>query len=282
MKDKRIDLKDIKNPLPIYEWSRLEEKGKYILDGIEREWNQLLNTKENEEIYQLFISNYSGFFFGNITECYFTISKLRLGADYITDFIYSIDEHSNGLLYHFVEIETPHNPPFTKNGNPSSRLTNAIQQIMNWKNWIRNNRNEMRKLLPASSHRVFRNPNIKFSIIIGNRENSHKWIERRNDISEELNISIRSFNYLTDLLKKRFIDNYIWGYSSELQSLDSSVLNGLANPFYKSYSDFIWRKIISEMNPYSHFTPYNAEVLLRNREYNELFNVFLKKYRTLF
>lgn len=278
---KRIKLEEIKNPLPVYEWTKLEEEGKYLLDKIEIRWKKLLHGKEKEEVYQSFISEYAGFFFGNITECYFSISKLRLGADYITDFIYCIDEHSNGLTYNFVEIETPHYPPFTKKGNPSARLSNAIQQIMSWKSWIKNNRDEVRKLLPAIGHRVYRNPNIRFIIIIGNRSNSKKWIERRFDISEELKISIRSFDYLSDLLKKRMIDNYVWEFSAELMQLDSSVLNGLANPFYTAYTDSSWRRIISEMSPYTHFTPYNAEILLKYRRYNELFNEFTRNYENI-
>jgi len=281
MKRKIKKLKELENPLPMYEWSRLQEKGKYIVDDIKKKWNKLLITKHNEEVYQSYISEHAGFFFGNLSECYFSISKLKLSNEFITDFVNAFDGHSNGINYNFIEIEIPHRSPFLKNGNPSARLTGAIQQILNWKNWIANHRTEIRDILPSVGHRVYKNPNITFTIFIGNRKNSEKWLERRIELSKEINISIRSFDYLTDLLERRFIHNYVWTLSAELNELHESILNGLANPFYKSYSDKAWRNILLEMNHYSHFTAHNSEILLNNRRYNKSFDKFLKVYEKL-
>jgi hypothetical protein len=62
------------------------------------------------------------------------VSKLKLGDDYVTDFV--IREQGDG--YVFVEIERPSMPLFKK-GDPPERtadLNHAIEQIESWRSWV--------------------------------------------------------------------------------------------------------------------------------------------------
>jgi len=62
-------------------------------------------------------------------------SKVQLGAEYVADFV--IETYDG--LYKLVEIEKPTDRLYLKNGDPSSALTHAEQQVLNWQRWIRQN-----------------------------------------------------------------------------------------------------------------------------------------------
>lgn len=176
MKNEKIrhDKEFLKNqisPLREYDWFLLNKELKFIHNLVISKWKKLLNkTSTSEQEYHSFIEEYAGFFFNKEYFLFHVISKLRLGADFVTDFVLVRDEHSNGLQYEFIEIEKPDTSPYTKSGQPSARLSSAIQQIQDWKNWIAENRNQIKRFLPSHGMRFFVNPNFKFTIIIGNRK----------------------------------------------------------------------------------------------------------------
>lgn len=61
--------------------------------------------------------------------------QFRLGAEYVADFIIKT---YNGN-YTLVEIEKPTDRLYLNNGDPSSALTHAEQQVLNWQSWVRQN-----------------------------------------------------------------------------------------------------------------------------------------------
>jgi Domain of unknown function (DUF4263) len=258
-----------------FKWNKLDDEARSIVDEVLNSWLELLSQKHKEEGYHDFLRENAGFVLAYCAEVNLLNSKLRLGADFITDFVVGRDQHSNGLWYELIEIETPHDAPFTQKGNPSARLTMAIQQVQNWRRWIIDNRREIAKLLPNYGFRTSRkDPNFNFKIIIGTRENSEKWLDRRNDLANQIGIQIRSFEYFTDSIQTRFFLNSCNFASTEEGYLSSLERNMLANPFCVAYSDKTWRKIISEPRYIDHFFCNNAKVLLDNRSYNKLFNDF--------
>lgn len=268
------------NSPPRFKWSKLNDEARSIIDTILKEWCDLLNQRKAEEAYHSYLREYAGFFLAYGWEVNLLISKLRLGADFTTDFIVGRDQHSNGVWYELIEIETPYDAPFTKNGNPSARLSGAIQQIQNWRRWIIDNRREIHKLLPSYGVRTSRmNPNYNFKIIIGNRENSAKWLEKRNDLANQLGIEIRSFDYLTDSVKAKHFPNTTNFASTEEGYLTSTERNMLANPFCMAYSDKTWRNIIKEPRYVHHFFCLNANALLENYSYNGFYDEFVTKYK---
>jgi hypothetical protein len=238
----------------------------------------LLARRLPEEAYQNYLYNYSGFFFDEWNRPV-VISKLRLGSDFVTDFILLEDRGSDGTVFHCIEIETPWTAPFNSRGNPSARLVAAIQQIQNWRRWLLDNRNQALKLFPAFRIRAYREPTFKFKIIIGNRNNSLKWLERRHDLAEALGIGIRSFDLFTDIFDRHLFANYTELYSTESSVLDPLTKNRLANPFYCAYSDTSWRNVLREPLRLDHFTACNAETLLKHRTFSPAYRGFLKRYK---
>ena len=61
--------------------------------------------------------------------------QFRLGAEYVADFV--IETYDGN--YTLVEIEKPTDRLYLNNGDPSSALTHAEQQILNWQSWVRQN-----------------------------------------------------------------------------------------------------------------------------------------------
>jgi len=227
------------------------------------EWEVLLNENGNENKYQSFLSNYAGLFLGN-ENCHLAISKLKLGSELETDFVTLTDGFSNGNVFEFIELKQPNTKLFTKNGTPTADFNRAIQQIRDWKRWLIDNKNWMKKHLPTTSTRVITDSNIKFKIVIGRRLDNIYEIDKRNQISEEIKAEIRSFDYLTDKVKSRII------YPSTWLSADVDYLSDqLANPFFAAMTDAEWKKFCSSKQLRSfHFYSHHCEEVLKSRKFH--------------
>jgi hypothetical protein len=257
-------------------WSLLHNKASDIVTKLERTWKKLLRENTKEEVYHRFLSEHAGFFLARMFDDeIIVISKLRLGANFVVDFVKTKDCLSAGIQYEFIEIETPGAPPYTKKGNPSARLMAAVQQIDNWKMWIKENRYEFQKIFPFYNRGITPSERLKFTVVIGTRENSQQWLERRNHFSDEHSIRIRSFESFTENLKRRGFPDFVRPHL--LENCSWMQAEELANPFCKAYSDKAWRSLIDS---YRHCYR-NADLtkfLLDSREYNELFHKFKKKW----
>lgn len=256
----------------VQDWSELHTSKKNILNGVVSAWESMLVKHLNEKDYHEFLKNHAGFFFSDFN-CYLTISKLKLGSELETDFINIRDNRSNGITYEFIEIEKPGSKLFTKNGVPAKDFNNAIQQIRDWKRFLIENKNWFRKYLPSQTTRVLNNAGVNFTIIIGRRNGDLTEIEKRNQIADEIGVQIRSFDYLTDLLKRQEFINYA---NLGIEG-GSWYENQIENPFYKAISDSKWRQFCSKNFSYTHFYMHNCESILKLREYNVLFQKFLRK-----
>lgn len=261
------------------QWSLLNSKAKRFLATIENDWKNLLNQKEKEEVYHQFLADKAGFCLIRAPWVEsIVISKLRLGADYVVDFIKTYDHHSGGIQIEFIELETPWSPPFTKKGNPSARLVEAVQQIHNWKQSFKENRYEIQKVLPFGNWGLKRSERYIYTVIIGNRKNSQEWLERRNQYADELGIRIRSFDHLLDNFRNR------WYHDTEsphlLEDCSTQQSNELANPFFKAYSDDSWRQLITSYRKSQGRIKF-VEALLKYREYNDLLDKFKENVSSL-
>jgi len=243
-----------------------------------RRWKAMLaDPSLTEHEYCRFISNRPYFLLVRSNLTFFVLSELRLGADYTVDFVVPTENHSMGMTYEFIELESPHVAPFTKNGDPSARFSHALRQITDWRRWLRRNHGEAKRLLPCSStHTPF-----SFTIVIGTRENSAAWLEQRNSFSQEHNVVTRSFDYLTDNMCSPVIShtNRLTG-SSEERGVPLELANALRNPFYRTYSDKTWRAIRRELRYHPHFIWANADTLLKHRTYDTtLYSAFSEHCR---
>ncbi|MBL1233205.1 MAG: DUF4263 domain-containing protein [Flavobacteriales bacterium] len=248
-----------------YNWISLESENPGIIKNIISEWETLIEKELPEKDYHEFLKEHAGFFFSDYN-CYLTISKLKLSSELETDFINIKDQRSNGLIYEFIEIEKPQSKLFNSNGLPAKDFNSAIQQIRDWKRFLIENKSWFKKYLPTYSTRIISDSCIKFSIIIGRRTYNESEIEKRNQIASELGIEIRSFDYLTDLLRKRKFYN-----QGCLDSEKGEIIeNQIENPFSKAITDSEWRKFCSRKFNWTHFYKNNCEEIVKLRKYNNL------------
>lgn len=254
-------------------WELLHETKplRSVITNIIDSWNELLNdTTKTEHDYHAFISENAGLFFGDPQRRFLTISKLKLGCDYETDFVIPYDSASLGFQYKLIEIQSPHDPLFTKDGKYSSALNEAINQIENWKRWANTHRDSLKQLLPSVYPlHADEEPNIDYVIIIGRRDGNPEHLNRRNHLNNKGDYTIRSYDHLTDGLKKRSFFSLASITQSEADELPRGVMNGLANPFYKSFSHSNWQSLLKARN-YStcHFIVNMAEAILSTRKHN--------------
>lgn len=265
-----------------YDWSILD-KDRTLINNVTNEWTELLNNKAlKEEDYHQYLARHAGLFFSFGVNRLVVISKLRFGADYVADFVVPFDNGSYGFGYNIIELESPHANIYTSKGNPSARLTAAIQQILNWKSWVESNRTEAQKLFPSVQFKVYNNPNIIYTVVIGTRENSAQYLDKRDILTRQTDIKIRSFDSFTDKIKQRPFFTYTCLCSAQENNLAVDVRVQLANPFFSAYSDSDWRHIVKSRDfRYSHMVAQNADLLLQKRKYSAVYDEFLTNYGQL-
>ena len=250
----------------ILPWSLLDAEARHIVKQFVSSWQKLLRDKDlTEHDYHKFIRDQPAFFF---LQRYQVVSKPDLGSDYQPDFVVACDQGSYGIHYRFIELETPHALAYNASGNPSARLTHAMQQVLNWKTWIRSNRRQYKKLFPSKYFAAQEFDNLSFCIYIGRRDQSPRLTALRNGIAKEVGIEIRSFDALIDRVEElSFLD--VAAHSGQIRDLDIVVRNKLVNPFSKAYSWQAWKGMVldGEFSPV-HFSANNVATLLKHRSYN--------------
>lgn len=109
-------------------------------EAIQKLENILEQEVRNENDIQKCISEYP-ILFG--TEYVEVMPKHKLGSEYETDYVL---KRNNGL-YDVIELEASTHKLYTKDGNPTSNLTHAEQQIYDWLEWIEHNNSYARETL---------------------------------------------------------------------------------------------------------------------------------------
>lgn len=98
-----------------------------------RNYEHLLNQSPvRESVLQTYLQTHSILLDPSARTVY---PKRRLGSEYVTDFLIETYDGS----YTLVEIEKPTDRLYLKNGDPSSALTHAEQQVLDWQGWVRRN-----------------------------------------------------------------------------------------------------------------------------------------------
>jgi hypothetical protein len=113
------------------------------------EYTALLNARASESAVHEFLAARSYFFNGVVrlwghSPLY---SKIKLGSEHEIDFV-CFDTGSYGPEWRLIEIEGPKKRLFAKSGEPSAHLLHAIQQVRDWHQWIHDNLDYARKLMP--------------------------------------------------------------------------------------------------------------------------------------
>jgi hypothetical protein len=265
MKSVRTRNTDWDHALP--DWGQIKDED---LRPISSEWTRLLaKPKPREQSLHAFLAKHAQLAFRD--EFYFAtaISKLRLGAELVTDFVSVYDNHSAGIRYKLIEIEKPQTVPFTKEGIPSSGLARAIQQILSWRQWLDEHQSEARRLFPSLFHRYDLRPIFRYEIIIGNRTNSESWIDRRNMLAESLGISIRSFDCFSPRFRSAIEFRQFSDIGDEKHFCDLETRNQLACPFVGALTDPEWRDMLDVTRRSStHFMHWYGRLLAHRRKEN--------------
>lgn len=258
-------------------WNNLTKSE--ILEEIRSDWDLLLgNNRLTERDYHEFIRKHPAFFFNTKHDSYLTISKLKLGAEYETDFVIVKEGYSDGTIYEVIEIESPHTKLFDNTGKLTAKFNSAIQQIRDWKRWLIKNRTGFKKIFPTTSTRVIKDSRLRFKIIIGRREKNEEVLEKRRQIAESENIEILSFDRLTDKLNgiKLFPDEPLIS-AREMDDIDWDIKNQLANPFYICHSHSDWMKICKKGS--FHIYSRMCKEIVESRNYNTYFEKFKKFHK---
>lgn len=226
-------------------WSLLDSN-RELIDELFYQWVDLIQQNAHERVYHDFLREHANLFLLRSRYSYLVISKLKLGSDYEVDFAVPEEAHSVGLIWNLIEIEKPQDAPYTQDGNPSAALSRATQQIRDWKLWLREHNSLARRLFSVLGVRSERAPNFKFTIIIGTRENSAKWLDKRNQYAMENGIEIRSFDYLGDVLRERRFRNKAHLGSGNWENENPELSSRLVNPFMMALGDSDWKKLLYE------------------------------------
>ena len=114
-----------------------------------QEYRGLLDSEVSEHELHQFLASHSHFFNGALRlfgHCPL-YSKVKLGHDHEVDFAW-FDTGSLGPEWRLVEIESPTQKLFTQAGEPTAALNHAVLQVRDWHDWIHENLDYARKLMP--------------------------------------------------------------------------------------------------------------------------------------
>jgi hypothetical protein len=167
----------------------------------------LVDEATDERPVQRFITANPGVLTALVRGSYgtFVLPWPRLGADFVPDFLVA-HEDSIGINWTMVELESPSVTPFLHNGRPSKALRNAIQQVHDWRNWLRNNLDAARR---AKTEHGIGLPGIREDaaglIFIGRRgDPPAKYNYERQRLHIDSQILVHSYDWLVDALRRPF------------------------------------------------------------------------------
>lgn len=256
----------------VFDWERITQSETF--KRLREDWKKLLaDTTLKERDYHAFLAN-NPFFFLTYLESYVVISKLKLGSEYETDFVVVKEGYSDGTIYELIEIESPHTKLFDSKGKPAAKFNAALQQILDWKRFLKSEKSFFRKFLPTTNTKIIRDSKISFKIIIGRRTDNQEVLEKRRQYSEDYGVEILSFDRLTDISNRLHFSNKPSIYAAQFDNMkDYKVKNDLVNPFFTCTSDSDW-KSICKSGEVKHFYYNNLSRILEKRRYSKYFDQF--------
>lgn len=257
-------------PLP---WEWLGKSG--LIDRTLSEWQKLITAEGiPERVITGFLRRNAGVFFHYPFNYPFVLSEIRLGSEFVVDFVLPQDRRSEGTMWHLYEIELPGTPPFKNNGDKSARLSHALDQIEQWKSWIKRRCRMIQNLFPCNRWLI--DVSFEYHIVIGTRENSAKWLERRNELSREYNVHIRSFDSFSESLSSSALfwsDIGFWK-AHDQAAFAPRVGNAIGNPLYQAFSHAEWTETLRECVSCDRIMDMNADIIMSKRTDSELLAEF--------
>ena len=168
-------------------------------------FDQLLQTNPGERAVHRFLENHEKALVtvigGGTFRC--QISKPRLGAELVPDFLLA-SEDSMGVYWQAVELETPRRQPYRQDGRPNKYLHHALEQIRDWRRWIRHNMDYARRSRTEKGlGLVGIDERVPGLVLMGRRppgEYPSNFNEFRRDILHAERIAIHSYDWLLEIM----------------------------------------------------------------------------------
>lgn len=168
------------------------------------ELRKLVNSDAREEELQRHLTAHPYILSEQFGHCHHVFPKIRLGGSYEADF-FCLDIPSSGKRWIGVEIESPNTPVITQAGRKSAKLEHALQQIRDWRVWIRENLSTARNV-PLSGGAGLEDIDSSFDgwVIIGRSATfTDKFNVLRRQVEHDEHISIRSWDGILDWASNR-------------------------------------------------------------------------------
>lgn len=129
----------------------------------------------------------------------YCIPKRSLGGMFIPDFLLA-DLSSIGLSWYAVELKNPKAIMFSKSGDPSHSLNHATRQIRDWRDWLKNNLDEARRLQQDKGYSLIGiEPELECLILIGRRRDLDENLrDARRRMNGEIHGEIHTYDWLIE------------------------------------------------------------------------------------
>jgi Domain of unknown function (DUF4263) len=105
-----------------------------------RDYQAILDAAADERPLQTFLAAMPSFLRQLVPASadFWCFDRMPFGGELIPDFLLCY-RNSRGFNWSYVELESPTVPPLIKAGRASSKLNEALGQISDWRNWLRDN-----------------------------------------------------------------------------------------------------------------------------------------------
>ncbi|HEY8698873.1 MAG TPA: Shedu anti-phage system protein SduA domain-containing protein [Rhizomicrobium sp.] len=127
------------------------------------------------------------------------IPQKRLGAEYVPDFVIGCG-NSAGILWDFIELESPRASLVLANGQASRELRTAIHQVERWRAWLQDNLDYARR--GYSQHGLGLrevSPSAFAKVVIGRRSQvSHEFNRLRQTYRDSHHIDVMTYDRLVE------------------------------------------------------------------------------------
>lgn len=168
---------------------------------------QALEHAKNEEDMQRFLTNKSIFLVQHLGGGYgrYVVPKPKLGAELIPDFLLA-ESSSVGLEWHGVELKSPFARLFTSSGRPGHDVTQAVQQVMEWRDWLADNQAYARCSKSENGLGLIGiDANLPATILIGKRgkEFPSSFNIYRGQMKQRQSIEIHTYDWLIEQAEHR-------------------------------------------------------------------------------
>lgn len=184
-----------------------------------KQFLELIDSRAREEKIHQFLVDHPEILHAAMHRSDQIITKPSLHR-YIPDFAAGIEGRSlRRWSWTLIEIEPAEFPLITRSGSPSAKLTHAVKQVADWRNWISENTAYARTILPDIT------PACHGLIIIG----------RRNTIADGMANELRAYQ---DSLNSIRIHSYDWLYDIIAKGLQANAPKRIHRIYHAWHNDY--------------------------------------------